>query len=238
MLKLESVSKNFGQNGLQLKVLEEVSFEVEEGEFVAVVGPSGCGKTTLLKLIAELFEPNSGTIKSNGGLDAGFVFQQPNLLAWRTVEENVNLPLEIQKKAGKKATKLVNLVGLKGFGSFFPEQLSGGMQQRVAIARALATNPDVLLMDEPFSAIDDLGREELNLALMNVWQKTGKTILFVTHNLEEAVFLADKIIVLSERPTRVKRIMQVSLKRPRNPEIKYTQIFQGHVKWLKSIISG
>ena len=233
MLSVKSISKSFQQNGVSLAALGSVSFDIRKGEFVVLVGPSGSGKTTLLKIIARLLEPSLGTIehaKSNPRI--GFVFQSPNLLSWRTVEENVRLPLEIKGKS-RTVSKLLKLVGMNNFKDFLPDQLSGGMQQRAAIARALSFDPHILLMDEPFAALDDLARENLNLALTNIWKKTGKTIVFVTHNLEEAVFLADRIIVLSGSPARVKAVLPVMLDRPRQPKIKHSQEFQRHVKWLK-----
>ncbi|MFH1255933.1 MAG: ABC transporter ATP-binding protein [Candidatus Diapherotrites archaeon] len=240
MLNVRNVSKSFQQNKESLDAIEDVSLDVKEGEFVAVVGPSGCGKTTLLKIIAGLVKPSSGSTVSSGDEKkpkVGFVFQKPNLLEWRTVEENVVLPLEISGKK-KNVKKLLKLVDLQSFRGYIPEQLSGGMQQRAAIARALAGNPEILLMDEPFSAIDDFGREELNLALAKIWAKTGKTIVFVTHNIEEAIFLADRVVVLSERPARVKEVIHVALARPRLAGIKHSQVFQGYVKWVKSVLKS
>lgn len=239
MLRVRNLSKSFGNDQQRLEAVEDVSLKAQKGEFIAIVGPSGCGKTTLLKMIAGLLEPTSGTIEfESHNPRVGFVFQKPNLLEWRSVQENVRLPSELQKDLMPNTKKVLKLVDLQNFRDYLPSQLSGGMQQRVAIARALSSKPEVLLMDEPFSAIDDFGREELNIALTKVWQKTGKTILFVTHNIEEAVFLADKIVVLSERPARVKAVLPVSLERPRKPEIKHSQLFQGHVKWVKSSLAN
>lgn len=239
MLSIRNVSKSFQQNSESFKALEDVSLDIGKGEFIAVVGPSGCGKTTLLKILAGLSEPSGGSIETNGeNPTVGFVFQNPNLLEWRTAKENIRLPLELQGNKKRNVKSFLQLVGMGDFRNFLPGQLSGGMQQRVAIARALSLQPQILLLDEPFSSLDDFSREALNIELLNVWQKTGKTILFVTHNLEEAVFLADKIVVLSERPARVKAVLPVSLERPRKPEIKHSPEFQGHVRWLKSTLKS
>jgi NitT/TauT family transport system ATP-binding protein len=236
MIAMKNISKTFEENSLH--ALRDVSFEINKGEFVAVVGPSGCGKTTLLKIIAGLLEPSNGTIEfSKENPSIGFVFQKPNLLDWRSVQENVQLPLELNDRK-KSVKKILELVEMEKFRDFLPNQLSGGMQQRVAIARALAINPDVLLMDEPFSSLDDFSREDLNIVLNNIWEKTKKTVVFVTHNLEEAIFLADKIIVLGERPANVKAVLPVSIPRPRKPEVKHTAEFQGYKRWIKATLSA
>ncbi len=237
MLKLENLNKTYIQDGNDLSVIDNISFDVNEGEFVSIVGPSGCGKSTILKLVSNLVLPTSGEIKFKNKSSVGLVFQKPNLLDWRTVRENIVLPLEIKREDKSNIQDLINLVALDGFENYYPSQLSDGMQQKVAIARALAPNPDILLMDEPFSAIDDFGRENLNLTLLDILEKTKKTILFVTHNLEEAVFLSDKVIILGERPAMVKEIIPINLGRPRTPDIKQSQKFQGYIRWIKETAS-
>ncbi len=236
MIKVENVSKVFNSPE-ELLVLKDVNFHAEQGEFVSLVGKSGCGKSTLLRIIGGLENPSNGNIeiqKTNPRF--GFVFQKPGLLKWRTVEENIKLPQEILGNSEKHVKKFVELVGLQNFEKFFPHQISGGMQQRTAIARALSFQPDLLLMDEPFASLDELSRETLAIELQNIWLKKKRTILFVTHHLEEAVFLSDKIIVLSEIPSMVKKIIKIDFSRPRNPEIKHCKKFQEYVKCLKNLL--
>jgi NitT/TauT family transport system ATP-binding protein len=223
-----------GAQGTQgpLEALRDVSLEVMAGEFVTVIGPSGCGKSTLLRLAADIVRPTSGSVRICGQPPAAarraraysMVFQDPALLPWRTVRENVELPLEIggappltRRAAAQQA---IDLVGLSGFERARPAQLSGGMRQRTAIARALTLSPQVLLMDEPFSAVDELTRDRLNLELMDLWQRTGAAVLFVTHSIEEAVFLSDRVIVLTRRPGQVAASFTVDLPRPRTLQMK------------------
>lgn len=227
-----------------LDILDNISFQIEKEEFVIIIGPSGCGKTTLLKIIGGLISPSSGniTIKSNS-LDMaikkhtfGFVFQNSVLLPWRTVLENIELPLEIigGQIPFEKSKKLLELLELKEFGAYYPKALSGGMKQRVAIARALIFNPDILLMDEPFGALDELIRERLNLELLKIWEKTHKTIIFITHSLSEAVFLSNKIIVLSKRPAKIIDIKNINLPFPRKIEIKQSKEYLQYIIWLRN----
>jgi NitT/TauT family transport system ATP-binding protein len=195
--------------------LSDVDLEVEEGEFVSFIGPSGCGKTTLLRVIADLEQPTGGTILVNGVTpnearlrrDYGFIFQAPALYPWRTIERNVELPLEIfglsRAERRERARRQLELVNLEGFAKKFPWQLSGGMQQRASIARALSFDPKLLLMDEPFGALDEIVRDHLNEQLLRLWAKTQKTVLFVTHSIPEAVFLSTKVVVMSPRPGRI-----------------------------------
>ena len=234
-IEVESLRKVFisGSNkGMKVVAIEDLSFKVGKGEFVAVVGPSGCGKTTLLRLIGDIIKPTSGRVLVGGmspdkarlNHEFGFVFQKPVLLPWRTVLENINLPLEIIEgsKPMRRARELAEFIGLGDFMNSLPHELSGGMEQRVAIARALAFNPKILLMDEPFSALDEITRDHLNMELLRIWSSLKPTIVYVTHSVKEAVFLADKVVVLSERPARVKRIIKVGLRRPRNAGMRYS----------------
>ncbi len=215
--------------------LSKVNLEVEEGDFVSFIGPSGCGKTTLLRVIADLERATSGTISVNG-MDPnearlmrsyGYVFQAPALFPWRTVQDNVGLPLEIMglQDAAERIARNIELVNLKGFEQKYPWQLSGGMQQRVSIARALAFDPKLLLMDEPFGALDEIVRDKLNQQLLELWRRTGKTVVFVTHSIPEAVFLSNKIVVMSPRPGRIIDIITTDFPPDRTLDIRETPEF-------------
>jgi NitT/TauT family transport system ATP-binding protein len=226
-LRVESVSKRFQveQSGGGLHALDAVSFDVREREFVVLIGPSGCGKSTLLKIVHGLVRSDGGAVFASGQevknptFDRALVFQNAGLLPWRTAQKNVELGLEAMGVAKAKRTQVasdcLNLVGLRGFEGFFPHQLSGGMQQRVGLGRALAVDPEILLMDEPFGALDAQTRERLQQELMRIHSTTQKTVLFVTHDLDEAVYLADRIVVMSAQPGRVSAIVDVPLPRPR-----------------------
>ena len=215
------------EGGQFVRALQQIDLEVRSGEFVSLIGPSGCGKSTLLRLLGDLLQPTSGTIRVNGksprqarlSREYGIVFQQPVLYEWRTVMQNVQLPLEVMRvraqERRERATALLNLVGLTDFAERYPWELSGGMQQRVSIARALSFKPSVLLMDEPFGALDEMTRERLNRELLNIWSETRTTIVFVTHSVAEAVFLSDRIVVMSPRPGRIEAVIDVDLRRPR-----------------------
>lgn len=224
--------------------LKDIDLDVQSGEFVSVVGPSGCGKTTLLHLAAGILEPTNGTVEISGvdvqspahaRNEVGLVFQQPVALEWRTVRKNILLPVQILKENGaiegsmdeyrKAAEELISLVGLEGFGDAYPNELSGGMQQRVTITQALIYNPSVLLMDEPFGSLDALTKGELNLELLRIWRETEKTILFITHDLDEAVFLSDRVIVLSPRPGEIDDDIEIDLDRPRSEDTRGTERF-------------
>ena len=225
---LKNVNKSFtkGKNET-LPVLQDIDFSIEAGEFVSLLGPSGCGKSTILKLIAGLSHPSSGELKVNDtsitgpGTDRVVVFQEGGLFPWMTVLENVTYGLKIKKmskaEAEEKAMEGLRMVHLGNFTGAYPHELSGGMKQRVAIARALVMDPDVLLMDEPFAALDEQTRLVLHQELQDIWQKTGKTILFITHNIREALTLSDRVLLMSTRPGTIKKSFTVQASRPRNP---------------------
>ena len=240
ILEVASLHKTFESGSKELNAVADISFTVSTGEFLCIVGPSGCGKTTLLQLLGGLLQPTQGVVKVAGKpLDrphpeVSIVFQKPNLMPWRTVLENVLLPLQIQtipaEEARRRAREVLALVGLSEFGLAYPKQLSGGMEQRVAVARALIQQPRILLLDEPFGALDALTRERLNLELLRLWQKQRLTAIMVTHNIQEAVFLADRVIVLSPRPATVSAVFKVAVPRPRPQGIEYSQAF-GHLAY-------
>jgi NitT/TauT family transport system ATP-binding protein len=232
VVTIQSVNKVFGRAPNQTVALKDINLEIQPGEFVSLIGPSGCGKSTLLRIIGDLIPPSSGKVSINGksaakarvDRDYGIVFQAPVLFDWRTVEKNVQLPLEIMgKSAAERAAlsaKMLDLVELDGFQKHYPYQLSGGMQQRVSIARALSFNPQLLLMDEPFGALDEITRERMNAELLNVWNHTQTTIVFVTHSIPEAVFLSTRVVVMSARPGRITQIIPIDLPQPRGVETR------------------
>ncbi len=238
------VGKTFG--GGAVVALEGASFDIAPGSFVSLVGPSGCGKSTLLRLIAGLIDRTSGHLTVHGKdikgphTDVGLMFQKATLLEWRTAVENVLLPVEIQRNVTdedrRRAMEYLELVGLKDFAFSFPTQLSGGMQQRVALARLLMTGADVLLLDEPFGALDEFTRERLNVELMRIVAEFKATTLFVTHNIVEAIFLADEVMVMTPRPGRLARIVHVPFARPRKPEITLTPEFNALVAEVRDIL--
>jgi NitT/TauT family transport system ATP-binding protein len=215
--------------------LQNLSLDIARGEFVSIVGPSGCGKSTFLNILLGLIRPDGGVMELNGrridgpGQDRAMVFQEFGLLPWRTVLGNVELGLELKgvdaEQRRRRAVELIDMAGLAGFASHYPHELSGGMKQRVGLARALATDPEVLLMDEPFAALDAQTRDLMQSELLQVWEKTQKTVLFVTHSIEEAAYLSDRVVVMSARPGRIKRILKVELPRPRDYEMRLTAEF-------------
>jgi NitT/TauT family transport system ATP-binding protein len=231
-ISIQNVSMVYSGRGELLLAVSDVSLDIAEGEFVSLIGPSGCGKSTLLRLIGDLLQPSSGRIEVHGksaaaarqSRDYGMVFQAPVLYDWRTVRCNVQLPLELMKvpkrERASRSQELLDLVGLGEFGDRYPWELSGGMQQRVAIARALSFRPSILLMDEPFGALDEMTRERLNMELLNIWSQTGTTVVFVTHSIPEAVFLSDRIVIMTPRPGRIEHIVDVDLPRPREGDIR------------------
>ncbi|MCX6699077.1 MAG: ABC transporter ATP-binding protein [Methanomicrobiales archaeon] len=225
-LILKNIGKEFEQRDIRSPALVSINLEVEEKEFTCVLGPSGCGKTTLLRIIAGLEKPTSGKVIIGGEIVSGptsrmvMIFQDYSLFPWRTVIDNIAFGLEMKgigkEERQKKAVHYLDLVGLSGFEENFPYELSGGMRQRVAVARALAIDPSVLLMDEPFGALDAQTRNMLQRQLLEIWDKTKKTVLFVTHSVDEAVFMADRIIVLTSRPGTIKEVVTIDLPRPRD----------------------
>ncbi|HET6776602.1 MAG TPA: ABC transporter ATP-binding protein [Actinomycetota bacterium] len=240
-VEVRGVNKSFPrhQGGGELRVLNDVSFSLDAGTFICLVGPSGCGKSTLLRIIDGLIPPDSGEVLIGGekvrepSLDRGFVFQQFNLLPWRTVLGNVEFGLENlgvkKQERRRRAHEVIKLVDLEGFESYYPSQLSGGMQQRVGLARAIAVEPTILLMDEPFGSVDDQTRMLLQDELLKIWEQAQKTVIFVTHDIEEALYLGDKIVVMRARPSRITRILEVPFGRPRTDEIRGTPEM-GHLK--------
>jgi NitT/TauT family transport system ATP-binding protein len=238
VVAIQEVSKVFNDGGANaVRALEAINLQVHPGEFVALLGPSGCGKSTLLRLIGDLIPPSQGTVQVNGksahqarlDRDYGMVFQQATLYDWRTVSRNVQLPLEVMNyPADRRAARvqdMLRLVQLEEFGRHYPWQLSGGMQQRVAIARALAFEPSLLLMDEPFGALDEMTRERMQMELLRIWSQTDTTVVFVTHSIPEAVFLSSRVVVMSARPGRISGIIDVGLPRPRTVETREAPAF-------------
>jgi NitT/TauT family transport system ATP-binding protein len=247
VLASEGVYKAFASRDGEVRALHDVSLEVCEGEFVSLVGPSGCGKTTLLRILGGLLEADKGRVRIDGRTlvqprrEIGFVFQNPTLMPWRTVLQNVTLPLEVQGKNGNnhrhRAMELLGLVGLLGFENLHPHELSGGMQQRVAIARALVYEPSILLMDEPFGSLDAITRNQMNLELLRIWHATGKTVLMVTHTIQEAIFLADRVLIMSPRPGHIEATVHVDLPRPRDTEIYYNESFASLYHRVRDLIA-
>jgi len=224
VVDIKDVTKEFKGGTV---ALQDIDLQIEQGEFVSLIGPSGCGKSTLLRIIGDLIEPSRGAVTVNGKQarqarrdhDYGIVFQDAVLYNWRTVAKNVALPLELagwdRERRTQRVAEMLDLVELRGFGDHHPWQLSGGMQQRVSIARALSFDPALLLMDEPFGALDEMTRERLNAELLRIWEASGSTVVFVTHSIAEAVFLSTRIVVMSARPGRISKVIPVDLPQPR-----------------------
>jgi NitT/TauT family transport system ATP-binding protein len=233
VVRISGVDKVFDVDGRAVTTaLSEIDLDIGRGEFVSLIGPSGCGKSTLLRVIGDLTAPTAGRVEVNGktahaarlGREYGIVFQAPVLFEWRTVEDNVKLPLELlgmdRSQRDERAREMIALVELGDFARHHPYQLSGGMQQRVAIARALALEPAILLMDEPFGALDEMTRERMNTEVLRIWKRTGTTIVFVTHSIPEAVFLSTRVVVMSARPGRITNVVDVPLPHPRNEDTR------------------
>ena len=248
VIAVDRLSLTYGGGASGVLALSDISFSIADGEFISIVGPSGCGKSTLLKILAGLLPPSEGQAKLNGTpirgarRDIGVVFQTPVLFPWRTVLGNVLLPADVQgldkEKMRKRAMDLVRLVGLEGFENRYPRELSGGMQQRVGIIRALIHDPAILLMDEPFGALDAMTRETMNVELQRIWMESGKTVLFITHSTSEAVYLADRVIVMTARPGKIGDVFKVDLPRPRPLDIMNTEAFGAYVKRIRVALNA
>ena len=234
-VRLERIEQVFTTSAGGMKALEDINLTIQPGEFVSLIGPSGCGKSTLLRIVGDLIRPTTGVVEVNGRSahearvrrEYGMVFQAPVLFDWRTVEANVRLPLELmgmdRRRRDLRVREMLDFVELGSFIRHYPHQLSGGMQQRVAIARALALEPTLLLMDEPFGALDEMTRERLNSEVLRIWGKTGTTVIFVTHSIPEAVFLSTRVVVMSPRPGRITHIVDIDLPHPRNDQTRETE---------------
>lgn len=243
-----NVGKTFGEREDRVEALADITLQIEHGEFVSLIGPSGCGKSTLLRLIGDLTPPTSGDLTINGkpptgarnDRDYGIVFQKATLLDWRTVSKNVELPLEIMGVDEREQTssRMLELVQLGEFGEHYPWQLSGGMQQRVAIARALSFNPSILLMDEPFGALDEMTRELMQQEVLRIWRETDTTVVFVTHSIPEAVFLSTRVIVLSSRPGRISDVIDVSLSQPRDEDTRESSEYFAKITEVRGALRG
>jgi NitT/TauT family transport system ATP-binding protein len=247
VVELAGVRKEFAQG--KTVALQGIDLAIEKGEFVSLIGPSGCGKSTLLRIVGDLIEPSDGSVTVNGKAahqarvdrDYGIVFQSAVLYDWRTVSKNISLPLEMlgwdRARRAARVEEMLELVELTGFESHHPWQLSGGMQQRVSIARALSFSPALLLMDEPFGALDEMTRERLNMELLRIWSETGSTIVFVTHSIAEAVFLSTRVVVMSPRPGRVTDVLEVDLPQPRTVALREDPRFFGLVTELREALA-
>lgn len=253
VVDIRGVGKSFeprSKGATTVEALRDIDLSIGRGEFISLIGPSGCGKSTLLRIVADLIAPSAGSVMVNGkpagqarlDHDYGMVFQAPVLFDWRTVRRNVELPLEIIGRdaaaRGAKAREMLELVELGEFGEHYPWQLSGGMQQRAAIARALALDPSLILMDEPFGALDEMTRERMNLELLGIWARTSTTIIFVTHSIPEAVFLSTRVVVMSARPGRISRIVPIGLPRVRGVETREMERYFSLVTEVREALRG
>lgn len=250
LIDIRNLSKVFGSGQDKVVALNDIELCVYPQEFVSLIGPSGCGKSTLLRLIADLLEPTTGEIRVNGktprearlNRDYGIVFQAPVLYDWRTVTKNVQLPLEVMNysraERPRLAADMLSMVGLSDFAEHYPWQLSGGMQQRVSIARALSFNPGILLMDEPFGALDEMTRERMNMELLRIWKETKTTVLFVTHSIPEAVFLSDRVAVMTPRPAQIEKIVDIDVPRPRDAGTREDSRYFEYVNEVRSVLRG
>ena len=250
-IKADKISMVFYGRGEPVMALDKIDMDVPGGQFASIIGPSGCGKSTLLRLVADIMQPFAGGILLGGETpraarhdhSLGFVFQSPTLLPWRSVKQNIELPLDVvgrrsTKRSARTTKELIDLVGLTGFEDALPNTLSGGMQQRVAIARALELTPDVLLLDEPFGALDEITRQRMNLELLRIWAESGTTALLVTHSIAEAVFMSDRVFVMSPRPGRITSIIDVPLPRPRSLGMMRTPEFFDCVNRVRDGLFG
>jgi NitT/TauT family transport system ATP-binding protein len=248
VIAIRHLSKVYGGRGGNVTALSDIDCTIGDGEFMSIVGPSGCGKSTLLKILAGLLQRSGGDALLNGTPidgprnDIGVVFQSPVLFPWRTVLGNVLLPVDVQKlgreKMQQRALDLLNLVGLKDFEHRYPWELSGGMQQRVALVRALIHDPALLLMDEPFGALDALTREAMNVELQRIWMESRKTVVFITHSTSEAVFLGDRVMVMTPRPGKVEDMLEIDLPRPRSLDVMTTEKFGTYVRRIRKSLNA
>jgi NitT/TauT family transport system ATP-binding protein len=248
VIAVRKLTKSYGGGASAIVALEDIDFSVTDGEFMSIVGPSGCGKSTMLKILAGLIPATSGELSLNGSpiegprKDIGMVFQSPVLFPWRSVLGNVLLPADVQRLGReamtKRALELISLVGLSGFENRYPWELSGGMQQRVALVRALIHDPALLLMDEPFGALDALTREAMNVELQRIWMERRKTVLFVTHSTAEAIFLADRVLVMTPRPGKIGDLLQIDLPRPRTLDVMNTPAFGTYAKRIRAALNA
>ncbi|HAL48181.1 MAG: ABC transporter ATP-binding protein [SAR202 cluster bacterium] len=247
-VQLADVSRSFSTGADTLEALDNVTLDVGQGEFVCLLGPSGCGKSTLLRIVGGLLEPTSGSVavgrrtpaEAQAEKELGFVFQEPSLLPWRSASDNIRLPLEVNRAnggdSGRSVEDLLNVVGLDRFGHYYPSQLSGGMQQRVALARALVFDPSLLLMDEPFGALDEITRAMMRYELLRIWDEDQKTVVFVTHSIPEAIVLSDRVAVLSDRPGHVRSIVPIDLPRPRTELMERSRVFLTYSEQLHDLL--
>jgi len=255
MIDYDGVTKRYGDGVESVLALDDINISIEEGEFVSVIGPSGCGKSTALHITAGLVDPTEGAVKVRDEdvlspaferTQVGLVFQTAILLEWKTILQNVMLPVEIMEANGvldrpksyyeDKARELLDTVGLGDFLNSYPDELSGGMQQRASICRCLIYDPSILLMDEPFGALDEFTRDALNDELLSIWEETNKTVVFVTHNISEAVYLSDRVVVLSSRPGTIQGDIKIDLERPREPDMKTTVAFNEYVEQVSNVL--
>jgi NitT/TauT family transport system ATP-binding protein len=250
-INIQQISMVFHGRGEPVIALEKVDLKVQAGQFAAIIGPSGCGKSTLLRLVADIVKPHAGSITLGGDTPRvarhahalGFVFQAATLLPWRSVRQNIELPLDVvgrnsKRRSSRSSSDLLELVGLSGFADALPNQLSGGMQQRAAIARALILDPDILLLDEPFGALDEITRQKMNLELLRIWSEARTTALLITHSIAEAVFMSDQIHIMSARPGRITSVIDVPLRRPRDLEMMRSPEFFDCVNAVRDGLFG
>ncbi|WP_338450221.1 ABC transporter ATP-binding protein [Niallia oryzisoli] len=245
-VRMEGVYKSFPKGNRQNQVLRDINLEIKKGEFISLLGPSGCGKSTLLKMIGGLLESTSGQLMVGNDVmkgprkEIGFMFQKAVLLPWRTVEQNLLLPVEIAggniAAAKSRIHELLELVGLKGYESYYTKELSGGMQQRISLARTLINDPDILLLDEPFGALDEFTRENLNFSLMDIAEKSGKTVILVTHNINEAVLMSDRVIVMGINPGHILEDLKIGIPKPRTDQAMAMTQYSEHVLHIRSLL--